>query len=114
LALTRVEQAGPQCSEEVLRWAFDNVFTLSEFRRLVQAVANGERVLAKDSVAHRAASQLAATSDLDPNLEDELEEWFDARMAPLRRADRRFWRTVIDELRDLRNAGRLVAEGTPV
>jgi hypothetical protein len=47
-------------------------------------------------------------------LEDELVDWLDQRTAPLRRADRHFWRTVIDALRGLRAGGELMPEGTPV
>jgi hypothetical protein len=114
LALARVEEEGSALSDRDLLWAFDNVFTLSEFRRLTQAVAGGARVLPDGSVARRAAAALVLEGDLEPALEDELEESFDARMAPLRRADRRFWRAVIDELRSLRADGRLATEGSPV
>lgn len=114
LAVARVEQAGAGRSDEELGWAFDNVFTLSEFRRLLQAAPEADRVLPTGSIAKRAASAQKVYGDLDPELEDELEEWFDARMAPLRRADRQFWRAVIDELRQLRSTGRLASEGSPV
>jgi hypothetical protein len=114
LAVARVERAAPARAEEVLRWAFENIFTLAEFRRLVQAVPRSARLLPQGSVGARAAGALANDGELDPALEDELEEWFDERMAPLRRADRHFWRSVIDELRQLRADGRLAAEGSPV
>jgi hypothetical protein len=114
LAVARVEQAGPVCPEDDVRWAFDNVFVLSEFRRLVRAAPNALRLLPDGSVAHRAAASLGVDGDLAPELEDELEQWFDERMAPLRRADRHFWRPVIDELRELRSAGKLAVEGSAV
>jgi hypothetical protein len=114
LALARIEQLGTDCSVEDLRWAFDNVFTLAEFRRLVQVVPADARAVTAGTVAERACTRLRVEREIDPALEDELEEWFDARMAPLRRADRNFWRPVIDELRELRSAGRLSVEGAPV
>lgn len=114
LALAHVEANAEACSDDDLRWAFDHVFTLSEFRRLVHLLPSSLRVLPSGTVLARAAAHLESKGELPPALEDELEEWFDARMAPLRRADRHFWRGVIDELRQLRAAGRLVAEGTPV
>jgi hypothetical protein len=58
--------------------------------------------------------QLTETGRLDESLEDELTDWLDLRTAPLRRADRHFWRTVIDALRELRARGELMTEGTAV
>lgn len=114
LAVARVEQEGVECSDDVVRWAFDNVFTLSEFRRLVKVAPRGVRLFPEGGIAERAAASLEIDGDFAPETEDELEEWFDERMAPLRRADRRFWRSVIDELRELRSAGKLAAEGSVV
>lgn len=100
--------------EQTLRWSVGNVFTLSEFRELARAHPEAERVLGPGSVGARAIAAFGRSEQLEPDLEDELEAWFDARMAPLRRADRRFWRTVIDELRGLRERGELAPEGALV
>jgi hypothetical protein len=43
-------------------------------------------------------------------LEDELDAWLEARTAPLRAADRRYWRPIIDELRELKRNEQLMAE----
>jgi hypothetical protein len=61
-----------------------------------------------------AAVDVAQGRPLSETQEDELEDWFDSRTAPLRKADRHFWRTVIDELRQLRANGKLAAQGSPV
>jgi hypothetical protein len=110
--LQLAEQTTPD--DQTLRWVVDNVFTLSELRELARAHPEAERVLPSGSVGARAIAAFGQHEHLEQDLEDELEAWFDARMAPLRRADRRFWRTVIDELRGLRTSGQLVPEGTLV
>lgn len=113
LAVALVQELGDAASSEELRWAFDNVFTLSEFCRLAELVPNASArwgTRAAEPLLVEALAELANGGRLSAAREDELEEWFDARMAPLRRADRHFWRPIIDELRELRSAGRLMPE----
>jgi hypothetical protein len=111
LALLLLEEAGTACTEAQLRWALDNVFTLAEFERLIRAFPETARLVSKGSAAEAAAKTLAGGGELEPDVEDALEDWFDERMAPLRRADRKFWRPVIEELRNLRATGQLAPEG---
>jgi hypothetical protein len=113
LVLAYMKDRGAACSAEELDWAISNMFSLSEFKRLVLDhpevhFGPSARPLAS------AAETLLRGEVLPASLEDEVEDWFDARMAPLRRADRHFWRPVIDELRGLRAQGKLLPEGTPV
>src|SRR5690606_5914107 len=104
----------PTFTDEELAWIRDNMFSLTEFVRWITDYPSAERVLAPESVLQRAAEQLRQQGDLSPRLEDELDDWFEQRMAPLRKADRSFWRPVIDELRVLRQNGQLMTLGAPV
>lgn len=114
LALAWLEERQPR-DEAAVTWALENIFTLTELRSfLLRPEVSSSKALGRHELVRRAAEQLSASSQLEESLEDALEDWFDGRIALLRRADRRFWRPVIDELRKLRAAGRLMVEGSPV
>jgi hypothetical protein len=53
-------------------------------------------------------------AEIGGDLGDELDQWFESQASPLRRADRRYWVAIIDELRHARREGLLMAEGTLV
>lgn len=114
LVLAFMQQRAPTWTDSDLEWARDHMFDVDEFKRWVTEYPVSLRVLQPGSVLQRAADQLREQSQLDLRLEDELDEWFERRMAPLRRADRHYWRAVIDELRELRKQGALMPEGAPV
>jgi hypothetical protein len=104
------ERADPSSSE--LSWVLANIFSLPELTRFLSSRPN-LRALPTDTpeLVRRAAEQFESHGSLEQTLEDELEDWFDQRVAPLRRADRHFWRSVIDALRTLRAHGELMPEG---
>jgi hypothetical protein len=114
LVLAFMAETGAACTEQDVQWATDNTFSLPEFRQLVTLHPETRRGLRDHSLLDRAASHLQAGEALDATLEDDLEDWFDSRTAPLRKADRRFWRGVIEDLRQLRAQGALTVEGSPV
>lgn len=114
LALAFMQERAPAWSNSELEWARDHVFGIPEFTRLATEYPAIQRALEPASVLQRAAERLQKSGQLDPPLEDQLDEWFELRMAPLRRADRQFWRSVIQELRELREQGKLMSEGAPV
>lgn len=110
-----MRERGASCTDDDRRWALDNVFGLAELERLLVEYPDVRRGLGPtDGPLLEAAELLARGEVLPAALEDEIEDAFDARMAPLRRADRRFWRPVIDDLRRLRADGNLLVPGTPV
>jgi hypothetical protein len=113
LALAFLEELGEAATGEHRRWAIDHVFSLPEFKRLVRGYPATVPELG-DALLRRAAQQLTTGVDLPVELEDELEDSFDAKVAPLRKADRHFWRVVIDELRELRARGELMRVGQHV
>jgi hypothetical protein len=116
LALVWFEEKAPHWSVDDLEWALSNIFSLPELIRLFRARPQLSSLLAKSTpdLVRRAAEQVAGGGQIEEAMEDELEDWFDRRMAPLRRADRHFWRSVIDSLRQLRARGELMPEGAPV
>jgi hypothetical protein len=111
LVLTFMRERRATFSEQELRWAADNVFGLTEFRQLVDEFPNVARVLGSAPVLREAAESLSRGGLLAEAVEDEIEDVFDARMARLRKADRHFWRCVVEELRQLRAQGKLMPEG---
>ncbi len=116
VAYTRSEFKSSWSSLDALEWVLSNIFSLPELIRLFRARPELSSLLPESTpdLLRRTAEQLAGGDQIEAALEDELEEWFDRRMAPLRRADRHFWRSVIDSLRQLRARGELMPEGVPV
>ncbi len=116
LALAWLDEQTADCSTEELQWVLDNVFSLAELTRLF--IEHPELLARLPTDTHelvvRAAGQLALQGRIEQPLEDDLEDWMDGRVAPLRRADRHFWRAVIEALRQLRASRALMAEGTLV
>jgi hypothetical protein len=115
LVLTRIRELGPPWAASDIEWALGNIYSLPELRRLLlEHPTMGRALPPVGEPIVRAARQLSESGQLDVALEDELEVWFDQRTLPLRRADRHFWRAVIDELGQLRAEGKLVTQGTLV
>jgi hypothetical protein len=116
LALAWLEERRTSFSGKDLAWVVDNIFSLPELLRLLieHPSVGTELPSTTPDIVARAARQLTQHGHLEQSLEDELEDWLDQRVAPLRRADRHFWRTVIESLRQLRARGELMVEGAPV
>lgn len=116
LALAWLDQRAPHYTAEDVSWVLDNIFSLPELIRLFDD---------HPSLAHSGTSsmsglfleawgQIVRQGSLEELLEDKIETWMDERIAPLRRADRHFWRPVIEELRQMKREGELEAEGSRV
>lgn len=116
LALALLEDPATPERELEIPWALDNTFSLLELRGLLQACSDVLPSLlpALPGPLARAATEFGVAQELSPALEDELDAWFEAKSSVLRRADRRYWRAIIDELRELRRARALMPEGAPV
>lgn len=104
----------PAASE--LGWAVENCLGLTELRRLLLEHARSITALLPraDEPLASAAREVIETGELSPGSEDALDAWLERRISEYRRADRRYWVTIIDELRQLRRAGSLMPEGAPV
>ena len=114
LVLSALREKRGALGDEELRWAVANVFGLTEFRQLVTEFPEVCRVLGTAPALRQAAEQISHGRTLPEALEDELEELFDGRTARHRKADRHFWRRVIEDLGELRAQGSLMQKGTPV
>lgn len=115
LVLSELAERTRPLTASSMEWALDNTFTFEGLRTLVRDYDElGSALLASTEAPGKAARAWGAGSELTLDQEEELDAWFEAKMAPLRRADRAFWRPVIDELRLLRQAGRLAPLGNPV
>jgi hypothetical protein len=115
LVLARMKEREPSLSREDLTWASHNIFSLPECKRLLLEHPDTADAFDPSVGFVREAAQILSRGEILPaTIEDQLEDWLDAHIAPLRKADRHFWRPVIDELRQLRAQGKLLAQGTPV
>ena len=116
LVLAYLDDPTVSKSELDYRWALDNTFNLTEFRALVREHHDVYQALAPSlpDPVRRALDELGRSSALSVALEDELDTWLETRSSALRRADRRYWRDIIDELRALRRENKLMPEGTTV
>ncbi|HKY39854.1 MAG TPA: hypothetical protein VJN18_28150 [Polyangiaceae bacterium] len=116
LALAHLADSAVPDHAVELRWALDNVFGLTELRDVVAQRPQAFAALAPalPEPLAQAVAALCTSQDLPPAVEDEVDAWLGARTAPLRAADRRYWRPIIDELRQLKRSGRLLVEGSPV
>jgi hypothetical protein len=115
LARAHLDDPGVEETEAELRWALDNTFGLSELVDLVEGRAAAfAGIGGLPDPLSRALQVLADRQRLAPDLEDQLDPWLEVRSAPLRRADRRYWRGIIEELREMRREGRLMREGDTV
>lgn len=114
LALVYLRDEATSRSDEDLSWALDNTFSLSAFKELAATYTGVGRVVENRPLLRRAVEQLRREDELSPALEDELESRFDDLVAPLKKADRYFWRSVIEELKQLRSRGELMQEGAKV
>jgi hypothetical protein len=112
LALAHIADPTTPADGTELRWALEHVFGLPELRALIAQHPKAFGTLAPSlpQPLSQGVTALAAGQDLTPALEDELDAWLEARTAPLRSADRRYWRPIIDELRELKRNGQLMAE----
>jgi len=92
-------------------WALANIYTVED---LEQAVLLHPSLLQSADREVRELAQQQSAGQVDDTLRDTVEEQLLQKMQRARRADRAYWRGIIDELRDLRTRGQLVPAGTPV
>jgi hypothetical protein len=114
LVLRLLEDAAPDAG--ALAWALENVMSLDGVRELfLRHSASLDRArLPLPAPLARHRDELLAGTELSESAEDELDDWLAERITKLRRADRRYWRPIIDDLRELRRAGQLMPEGSMV
>ncbi len=108
----------PECrgAPDDLDWALENIFTLSALRLFHAAHPQAlEQVAAPvPGKVDLLLRQLASGADPSEALENEVSALLQEKIAVLQQADRRHWRPIIAELRQLRALGRLMPEGGAV
>lgn len=116
LALAWFDQPESAQTSADFNWALDNIFTLTALRNLfeehpvVVELASGE-MAAELKVF---GEQILAGREAPENLEQQLTAWMQQRMSALQQTDRRYWREIIIELKQLRATGQLMTEGSAV
>jgi hypothetical protein len=116
LAIGYLREAAQPLAEADFRWALENVFSLPELRTLLSQhmEAYQKFAVSMEDPFMRALANITRGETLPASLEDELDAQLEARSSALRRADRRYWRDIIDELRRLRRQSLLMPEGAQV
>jgi hypothetical protein len=116
LALAYLDDPTTKKTDGDLRWALDNVFSLNELHALLVRHLEAYQRLSSSlpEVVGKALAALTQASTIPTALEDELDAWSSARSEALRREDRRYWKSIIEELRSMRRDDKLLREGTLV
>ena len=114
LALAGLEQPKRALTDEDYRWALEQVFTLPELRMLLEkhpAVAGALPETAPGCLREYAAQSSGGAAE---QIESEVALYLQGRIARLQEEDRRHWRGIIRELKQMREQDRLMPEGAPV
>lgn len=116
LVLAWFEQPGSTNTSSDYHWAVENVFTLSELRRLLEQHPAATSSLPVDAPAPLKEFARCVRSGNEPpeQIDIDVTAWMQERMQRLQQADRGHWRAIIAELRRYRTTGQLITEGTPV
>jgi hypothetical protein len=114
LALVHLEELPADEVAGELPWAIDNIFTLPELSVLLERYPTATKVLASLPEPFPRLAQSRVAEQVSGELEDEVDAALEAKASAPRRADRRYWKAIIDELRDFKRTGRLLEEGSLV
>lgn len=96
------------------RWAAENMFTLPELRQLLQAYPETVEIEGTEPLFGKLASALMSDELPTEETEQDIERLLTERTLAHQAADRRYWREIIVELRELRQKGELIPVGAPV
>jgi hypothetical protein len=114
LVLAHLALVAPSDLERDLPWAIDNTFSLPELYTLLREHFAPIAAMSGLPEPLMRLLQTFEQGQISSELEDEIDALLEARAAALRAADRRYWKGIIDELRALRQGGKLMAENEPV
>jgi hypothetical protein len=116
LVLQYLRQANVPASPESWLWAVNNLFTLSAltafFEQHPQAVASVRGKVPGAVIDF--GRKVLAQGQPDSEDEEAVQQWMQQRMSGFQKADREYWRPIIQELRSLRNDAKLMKEGDTV
>jgi hypothetical protein len=113
-ALTLGVVEASDISAKTLSWAVANLFTVESFFFFNEHYP--QWIQSSPSDIPSSLTRLAGRSadDIPDSVIEEAARWMSAAMARHQRADRNYWRPIIEELRKLRRDRILMHEGTPV
>lgn len=99
-------------SPETLAWAATNLFTIEAFFSFNEKYPAW--VQAAPAHVPRSLTQVSGqgANEIPAEIVAAAQQWMAEAMGRLQLADRAYWRSIIAQLRDLRNAGQLAPEGS--
>jgi len=116
LAAAWFDQEEAAKTEAEYLWASQNIFTLPEW-----SVFFSENPDSVDVISEKFGPevgdfgrQLLSLGEVSERIESRVSEMMQSRISLLQQSDRRYWRGVIRELKELRQAGKLMREGGKV
>ena len=115
LAVKWFEQ--PECvpSPAEWEWAASNIFTIDHLRELFERQPASIVVAGRFLPTIQAfAGALVAGDEVPTEIEDSVSRLLQEQIHSLQRADRQYWRPIIDELRKMRANSELMREDEPV
>jgi len=99
-------------SPEDLRWAIDNIYTVEDLDAVLSTFpGHGWQ---SDAEAVMAYIEVHGTEHAQSEHADKAEAALSERLRLARKADREYWREIIEELRTMRGEGSLMTVGEPV
>jgi hypothetical protein len=108
----------PECgkAEDDFRWAFRNIFTVPELRMFFEEQTGiPETLVAELSPDMREIARQARVGDeIADETANRVNGDLQRRIAELQQLDRRYWRDIIADLKQLRAEGKLIPEGAEV
>lgn len=113
LARQWVSSATFRPSADEASWVWENVFSVGDLEEIV-AACPAIAAMFPSGLAKAYAQRVIGGEPARGEMERALEEQMHARMSALQQADREYWKEIIAELRAMRLAGTLAAEGSPV
>ena len=106
-----LRSAKPSPTDEDYHWALGQMFTLPELDALLEQYPAAAGALPTTAARCLREYMEQWTSGPTEQLQGEVTDYLQARMAGFQAADRRYWRQIIAELKKLRAEGRLMPEG---
>ena len=113
LALAWFDQ--PECKKTAddFLWALQNIFTLPELTIFFaeHPAAIGVAVEKFNREVGEFGKQMLSSGEVAESVERPVQNFFQSRISEMQLADRKYWRKIVHELKELRAADKLMREG---
>ena len=114
LALTWLQHLGHPPTNADYRWALDHIFTFPELQALLEQHPDAANLLHENAPKCFSEYATGLSQGQTDQVEAEVASFLQSRISKLQDADRRYWRRIILELKELREEDRLMPEGAIV